>query len=90
MYLFMIAELVLFVIIGGTVVALGKKAKSVRVSELWKLFFGLILISASSGMSTADATLKVPKIGMLTVGSILILWFIVAVWRQWKQRTAEQ
>jgi heme A synthase len=90
MYLFMIAELVLFVIIGGAVVALGKKAKSVRVSELWKLFFGLILISASSGMSTADATLKVPKIGMLTVGSILILWFIVAVWRQWKQRTAEQ
>jgi heme A synthase len=90
MYLFMIAALVLFLIVAGAVVALGKKAKSVRVSEVWKLFFGLILISASSGMSTADASLKIPKIGMLTVGSILILWFILAVCRQWGRRTAEQ
>ena len=90
MYLFAIAALVLFLIIGGAVVALGKKAKSVRVSELWKLFFGLILVSASSGMSTADATLKIPKIGMLAVGSILIVWFVVAILKQWRNRTAEQ
>ena len=90
MYLFMIAALVLFLIIGGAVVILGKKAKSVRVSELWKLFFGLILISASSGMSTGDASLKIPKLGMLTVGSILIVWFVAAILKQWRNRTAEQ
>jgi len=88
--MFMIAALVLFLIIGGAVVALGKKAKSVRVSELWKLFFGLILVSASRDMSTTDATLKIPKIGMLVVGSILIVWFVVVILKQWRNRTAEQ
>ncbi len=90
MYLFLIAALILFLIIGGAVVALGKKSKSVRVSELWKLLFGLVLISASSGMSTADASVKIPKIGMLAVGTILIAWFVVAIWKQSRRRTAEQ
>lgn len=90
MYLFAIAALVLFLIIGGAVVALGKKAKSVRVSELWKLFFGLILIGASSGMTTADASLRLPKLGMLAVGTILIIWFVAAILKQWRNRTAEQ
>ena len=90
MYLFMISALVLFLVVGGAVLALGKKATSVRVSELWKLFFGLILISASSGMTTADASLRLPKLGMLAVGTILIVWFVAAILKQWRSRTAEQ
>ena len=90
MYLFLISALVLFLVVGGAVLALGKKAKSVRVSELWKLFFGFILITASRGITTADASLRLPKFGMLAVGTILIVWFIAAILKQWRIRTAKQ
>jgi heme A synthase len=90
MFLFMISALVLFLLVGGAVLALGKKAKGVRVSEMWKLFFGLILIGVSRGMSTADVSLRFPKIGMLTGGSVLIVWFVVSIWIQGRKRTAEQ
>ena len=89
MCLFMISALVLFLIVGGAVLALGKKAKCVRMSEMWKLCFGLILFGVGRGMSTADVSLRFPKSGMLTGGSILIVWFVVSLWMQWRKRTAE-
>ncbi|MEI6788555.1 MAG: hypothetical protein WCL49_08765 [bacterium] len=90
MYLFMISMLVVFLIIGAGVLVLGKRAKSVRVSEIWKLFFGLILVGVGKGMSDTDVSLRIPKLGFLLVGGILVVWFVVALIRQWRKRTAEQ
>jgi len=78
----MFIALVLLVIVGGAVLVFRNKTWSVHVSELWKLFFGIILISFSDGMSPDDVSLNLPKIGMLAVGSVLVVWFVVAALRK--------
>ena len=76
MYLFMLSMLALFLIVGAGVLVFGKKAKTVRVGEVWKLFFALILIGTSRGMSGSDPLLLISKMGMLVFGCTLLGWFV--------------
>ena len=83
MFLLTFIMVILFFIVGMMVLALGKKAKSVRVSELWKLFLGLILISLGfEGVFLNQPLIfKLWKIGILTFGITLVVWFAVSILR---------